>query len=211
MAGFLKKTMLYLGLGPDEEYEQYHDAPEPMPMRREQTRTPAARGTGHEGSSAVRTIRNPNPSASAGPAAGATSAGHTQPPSVSTISPGGALIDEGSVRPLPAGPGGGGGGGGGGTVRPLPKTTSARPYTVSPASFNDAQAVADKFKASTPVIMNLAGLDRDLKRRLIDFSSGICYALGGHMERVTNDVYLLTPSNVELSAEDRRRIEGSDD
>ncbi len=56
--------------------------------------------------------------------------------------------------------------------------------------------------------MNLQGVDRDLARRLIDFSSGMCYALGGNMERVTPGVYLLTPSGVEVSGEERRRLSG---
>jgi cell division inhibitor SepF len=54
--------------------------------------------------------------------------------------------------------------------------------------------------------MNLQGADRDLSRRLIDFASGLCYGLGGQMERVANQVYLLTPTNVEVSPEERRRL-----
>lgn len=56
--------------------------------------------------------------------------------------------------------------------------------------------------------MDLSDVDRELARRLIDFSSGMCYALGGNMERVTPGVYLLTPSGVEVSAEERRRLAG---
>ena len=86
-------------------------------------------------------------------------------------------------------------------------TPNAKPHVVMPTSFNQAQELADKYKGSQPVIMNLQGADRDLSRRLIDFASGLCYGLGGHMEKVANQVYLLTPSNVEVSAEDRRRLE----
>jgi cell division inhibitor SepF len=89
-------------------------------------------------------------------------------------------------------------------VRPV--TANAKPVVVSPTTFNGAQEVADKFKASQPVIVNLQGADRDLTRRLLDFCSGICYALSGHMERVATRVYLLTPADVEVSAEDRRRL-----
>jgi cell division inhibitor SepF len=56
-----------------------------------------------------------------------------------------------------------------------------------------------------PVIVNLQGVERDLMRRIIDFSSGLCYGLSGQMERVANHVYLLTPSDVEVSVEERRR------
>jgi cell division inhibitor SepF len=86
-------------------------------------------------------------------------------------------------------------------------SAQAKPSVISPKSFNHAQEVADKFKASQPVILNLQGVDRELSRRLLDFCSGICYALGGHMEKVATKVYLLTPTNVEVSAEERRRLQ----
>jgi cell division inhibitor SepF len=54
--------------------------------------------------------------------------------------------------------------------------------------------------------MHRQGVPRDLSRRLIDFASGLCYGIGGQMEKVANSVYLLTPSNVEVSAEERRRL-----
>jgi cell division inhibitor SepF len=94
-----------------------------------------------------------------------------------------------------------------GVVRPLVVSPpSTKPYAVSPSSFNEAQDVADKFLAGTPVIVNLQEVDAELRRRLVDFASGLCYGLRGQMERVTNGMYLLTPSNVEVSAEERRRL-----
>jgi cell division inhibitor SepF len=84
--------------------------------------------------------------------------------------------------------------------------TSARVHVVEPDSFNDAQEVGDRLKASQPVILNLQGIDRDLQRRLIDFSSGLAYALAGHMARVADEVFLLTPTNVEVSAEEKERL-----
>ena len=92
-------------------------------------------------------------------------------------------------------------------VRAIPATASAKPHVVSPSSFNEAQEVADKYKGLVPVIINLQNVDRDLSRRLIDFASGLCYGLGGTMEKVAHQVYLLTPSNVEVSAEERRRLQ----
>ena len=80
------------------------------------------------------------------------------------------------------------------------------PTTVRPRRFDQAQEVADRFKEGNPVIMNLEGADREVARRLIDFASGLCYGLGGQMERVANQVYLLTPTNVEVSPEERRRL-----
>ncbi|HUF01345.1 MAG TPA: cell division protein SepF [Gaiellaceae bacterium] len=81
----------------------------------------------------------------------------------------------------------------------------AKVHLVIPRSFNDAQQIADRFKAQIPVILNLQGAETDLSKRLIDFASGLTYALDGSMQRVADKVFLLTPRNVELSAEERAR------
>ncbi|MDQ6605228.1 MAG: cell division protein SepF [Actinomycetota bacterium] len=81
-----------------------------------------------------------------------------------------------------------------------------RVHFVAPKSFNDVQDVADKFKDAIPVIINLQGTDTDLSKRLIDFSSGLTYALDGGMQRIADKVFLLTPQNVEVSAEERARL-----
>jgi cell division inhibitor SepF len=79
-------------------------------------------------------------------------------------------------------------------------------HLVVPKSFNDAQQVADQFKDAIPVILNLQGTDTDLSKRLIDFASGLTYALDGGMQRIADKVFLLTPRNVEVSAEERARL-----
>ncbi|HEX2232578.1 MAG TPA: cell division protein SepF [Thermoleophilaceae bacterium] len=79
-------------------------------------------------------------------------------------------------------------------------------HLVVPKSFNDAQQIADQYKDSIPVILNLQGTDTDLSKRLIDFSSGLTYALDGGMQRIADKVFLLTPRNVEVSAEERARL-----
>jgi cell division inhibitor SepF len=79
-------------------------------------------------------------------------------------------------------------------------------HLVIPKSFNDAQQIADQFKDSIPVILNLQGTDTDLSKRLIDFASGLTYALDGGMQRIADKVFLLTPRNVEVSAEERARL-----
>ena len=79
-------------------------------------------------------------------------------------------------------------------------------HLVIPKSFNDAQQVADQFKEDVPVILNLQGTDTDLSKRLIDFASGLTYALDGGMQRIADKVFLLTPRNVEVSAEERARL-----
>jgi cell division inhibitor SepF len=81
-----------------------------------------------------------------------------------------------------------------------------RVHLVIPKSFNDAQDIADKFKETIPVIINLQGADADLSKRLIDFASGLTYALDGGMQRIADKVFLLTPQNVEVSAEERARL-----
>ena len=79
-------------------------------------------------------------------------------------------------------------------------------HLVIPKNFNDAQQIADQFKDSVPVIINLQGTDTELSKRLIDFASGLTYALEGGMQRIADKVFLLTPRNVEVSAEERARL-----
>jgi cell division inhibitor SepF len=98
-----------------------------------------------------------------------------------------------TLRPVGAARGNGGGG-------------DVRVHFVAPKSFNDVQDVADKFKDAIPVILNLQSTDTDLSKRLIDFSSGLTYALDGGMQRIADKVFLLTPRNVEVSAEERARL-----
>ena len=92
-------------------------------------------------------------------------------------------------------------------LRPVTPVQSAKVHVIAPESFNDAQEIGDKLKANQPVIVNLQGVDRDLARRLIDFASGLAYGLGGQMEPVAEQVFLLTPTNVEVSAEEKRRLQ----
>lgn len=199
-----RKAMVYLGLGDDAEYDEYDED--------------------NPGGDDDRGVRRDRP----GAAPVRQSASAPPPSNVSAVSP---VSSSSSSSETPSGSGGGGrisgspdepqraspvsgqranpSGAGGRSrsqvVRPIPVTPNARPHLVVPGSFNQAQEVADKFKGSQPVIMNLQGSDRELSRRLIDFASGLCYGLGGQMERVADHTYLLTPSNVEVSADERRR------
>jgi cell division inhibitor SepF len=92
-------------------------------------------------------------------------------------------------------------------VRPIMPMQSAKVHVVAPSVFGDVQEIGDKVKSSQPVIVNLQGVERGLSRRIIDFSSGLAYAVGGQMDRVADQVFLLTPSNVEVSAEEKRRLQ----
>jgi len=88
----------------------------------------------------------------------------------------------------------------------VPNPNSVRVHLVLPRSFNDAQQIADRFKQGIPVILNLQSADAELSKRLIDFTSGLTYALNGGMQRVADKVFLLTPRNVEVSAEQRAQL-----
>jgi cell division inhibitor SepF len=176
-----KKAMDYLGLGPDDAYDDYDVAPEPeRPVRapRQPRDEPAraARGgyTGeYESEAPVRTV----PTRPSFPAReDVTTSRRPQPAS-----------DDSSVQPRPINPRP--------MVapRPAPAASSADPYTVRPRRFDAAQEIADKFKEGLPVIMNLENTDREVSRRLIDFASGLCYGLNGSMEKVASGVYLVKP------------------
>jgi cell division inhibitor SepF len=90
-------------------------------------------------------------------------------------------------------------------LRSVSAPAPAKVHLVAPRAFNDAKQIADRFKAQVPVIINLQSADTDLSKRLIDFASGLTYALDGSMQRVADKVFLLTPRDVELSAEERAR------
>ncbi len=160
MASMWRQAMLYLGLGPDEQYDELD-----------------GRQQGGEASipdEQVTVVTSP-----AQPL--------TMPERSEGIGTGASEVSTGSVRTIPI--------------------TSAKPHVVAPRNFNDAQQLADRFKADQPVIVNLQTANRDLARRIIDFVSGLCYALGGKMEKVADQVYLLAPSHVNLAEEERQRLQ----
>ena len=161
----MKKLMMWLGLGPDEAYEDYGDEP---------------------------VLRGPLSSTEFAEARAAAETSGTVGPLLTKVP------QSNTVRAIPAEPTG--------TVRPLKAAATAKPVTVSPSSFNDCQEIADRFIAKQPVIVNLQGVDADLSRRIIDFASGVCYGGEGQLEKVTHQVYLMTPVDVEVSSEDRRRL-----
>lgn len=93
------------------------------------------------------------------------------------------------------------------TLRPVDDDDDdVQVHLVIPRNFNDAQQVADQFKRKVPVILNLQTTDHELSKRLIDFASGLTYALDGGMQRIAEKVFLLTPRNVEVSAEEKARL-----
>ncbi|HXJ64218.1 MAG TPA: cell division protein SepF [Actinomycetota bacterium] len=100
----------------------------------------------------------------------------------------------------------------GGVVRTIPQPRPHPATTIhkaEPKRFNEARDLGDKFREGIPVIMNLQGTDDPIARRLVDFASGLVFGLGGKIEMAANRVYLLTPADVEVSAEERQRLSGS--
>lgn len=182
MASMWRRAIEYLGLAPDDEYDDVEVYDDPAPRTGNQPRVtarpaPSARSAAppavepeRDRGPVVRPL-NVNPRVATEP--------EEEPDRITT-------------RPM--------------VVRPAEQPAVAKPQVVQPASFADAQEVADRFKASRPVIMNLQGLDRDIARRLIDFASGLCYGMGGQMTRVANQVFLLTPADVKVPEEERRRL-----
>jgi cell division inhibitor SepF len=153
MPGVWKKTLTYLGLVEDEDYDELDEVSvdtrgEPAPVRR---------------------IARPEP--------------------VRDVSAEPRM--EGIVRTIP-------------TARP----SGSSIHKSEPKRFNEAREIADRFKNGIPVIMNLQGTDDGVARRLVDFASGLVYGLDGKIEMVANRVYLLTPADMEVSAEERERIAG---
>lgn len=209
MASIWRKTMVYLGLVDDEEYDEYepYDEPQPQPqqqaapMRRAARSAPDPMDSYDSEPSGVRTLPRDDMG---------FETRSMEPRSMEPRSLGGGGMGGGMGSGL------GGGMGSSGAVSVQPRPSVVRPFTqpqaakvhvVVPVGFNDAQEIGDKLKANQPVIVNLQGIDRDLSRRLIDFSSGLTYGLGGSMERVAEQVFLLTPSNVEVSPEEKRRLQ----
>jgi cell division inhibitor SepF len=87
-----------------------------------------------------------------------------------------------------------------------PEVPAYRITTFVPAKYNDAKEIGEHFRSNVPVIMNLSEMDDDSAKRLVDFAAGLTFGLRGSLEKVTNKVFLLSPSNVEVSAEDKARI-----
>jgi cell division inhibitor SepF len=89
------------------------------------------------------------------------------------------------------------------TVNTMP---SGKVHVTEPSTFNDIEEVGDRFRNGIPVIMNLAGASESVAKRLLDFASGLIYGLDGRIERVGDRVFLLTPSGVDVSTEERRKL-----
>jgi cell division inhibitor SepF len=197
----LKKALIYLGLGPDEEYEQY-DEYSPAGTAGEADR-PAVRAVTDSAP-----LRPPSSTVRPIPPTSQPSTVRVVPIDDSAPSPAPApspAVVEGPSTAAPGSRSGGPSAVDGASAIRIVESAPSKPHAVTPTSFNEAQSIGDRFKMGQPVIVNLQGVERDLRRRLVDFASGLCYALGGKMDRVADQVYLLTPADVEVSSDDARR------
>jgi len=224
MSSMWRKAMVHLGLGDDDEYDDYESAPvrrspAPLPPQDDEPEVAASRQTRPVAQPtqaratqprSVQPVANRTATVSTLPAQ-EVSGGTTVRPSSQGGGPmrfpnQGGPPDQPTVRPVAAEDGRGASSPAISGVRTIPRP-SAKPHVVAPRSFSDAQEVGDNFKSKQPVIINLQGVDRDLSRRLVDFTSGLCYGLGGQMEKIATDVFLLTPLDVEVSPEERQRLQ----
>ncbi len=182
-ASFMKKTMAYLGLV-DDDYDDFDDyeprSPSTAPVGRAGQRSMGGIEDIDEPTTAIPSprIRTLTQEENSAPAVA---------PATPRVGPR-TTIGTSSVRPISQ------------------ETSAARVHIVAPGRFADAQEIANRLMNSQPVIVNMQSADRDLQRRMIDFCSGVTYALSGGMERVADEVFLLTPSNVKVSDEERQRL-----
>ncbi|MGW6459802.1 cell division protein SepF [Streptomyces sp. NPDC055078] len=196
MAGAMRKMAVYLGLveddgydgrgfDPDDDFE-----PEPEPEREHRRHQPSHQVEREE---PVRAVQPP-PQREPMPVPASLSAESGRPARIAPVA---------SITP----------------ERPnleknapviMPKVVSERePYritTLHPRTYNEARTIGEHFREGTPVIMNLTEMDDTDAKRLVDFAAGLVFGLHGSIERVTQKVFLLSPANVDVTAEDKARI-----
>jgi cell division inhibitor SepF len=180
MPTFLKKTMVYLGLL-DDEYDDYDDFEDHGP--RGFASGPASRP---EPRAEPDLLDDDRPT---------TPVGRIRTLPRESIAVPGAVAP--SVPSRVSSP----------VIRPMSAGEATKVQVVAPTRFGDAKEIADFLKANRPVIVNLQVAERDLQRRMIDFCSGVTYALSGEMEKVADEVFLLAPTNVKVSDEERQRLQ----
>jgi cell division inhibitor SepF len=203
MAGAMRKMAVYLGLVEDDGYDgpgfdpddEFEPEPEPeRDRRRHEPHEPSHSSQKDESEGSMRVMhppvqreRDPLPQSAAVTETGR--AGRIAP--VSSITPERQNLEK-SAPVI------------------MPKVVSERePYritTLHPRTYNEARTIGEHFREGTPVIMNLTEMDDTDAKRLVDFAAGLVFGLHGSIERVTQKVFLLSPANVDVTAEDKARI-----
>ncbi|MFE2187766.1 cell division protein SepF [Streptomyces sp. NPDC059455] len=195
MAGAMRKMAVYLGLVEDDGYDgrgfdpddEFEPEPEPeRDRRRHQVVEPEPRPERGE------SVRVVHPPAQREPAPLAVETGRpARIAPVASITPERQNLEKNAPVIMP-------------------KVVSERePYritTLHPRTYNEARTIGEHFREGTPVIMNLTEMDDTDAKRLVDFAAGLVFGLHGSIERVTQKVFLLSPANVDVTAEDKARI-----
>lgn len=205
MAGAFKKTMIYLGLADGDDYSEDSFGREPASTTRNTQSATSEPSSVSRSSSAASSVREtPAPTSASSSARGsevvslgvdhADDASHTGQYNSSNLA-----VDPDYRAP----------------VTPIKRAPSSRDEsspmrkitTVHPRSYNDAKVIGESFRDNIPVIMNVTDMGEAEAKRLVDFSAGLVFGMGGSIERVTNKVFLLTPKNIEVLAEERAAAE----
>lgn len=211
MAGAFKKTMIYLGLADGDDYsdesfsnEQKSESRSSQPAAERRSSSAAERESASRGSVQAAPVHQ------AATGAVPSAADSSEVVRLNTGDPAGAASVEQynssnlAVDPEYRAP-----------VTPIKRAPSSRDEssemrkitTVHPRSYNDAKVIGESFRDNIPVIMNVTEMGEAEAKRLVDFSAGLVFGLGGSIERVTNKVFLLTPKNIEVLAEERAAAE----
>ena len=191
MAERLKRAAAWLGLVTDDRYAEYDDAETDSEQTEGISRSELLAGS--EGSGPAAAAREASPprspvttleskrSASPGTGAGPAAPSHH-----------GTTSNHGATA-----------------LAPRPRTADmSRITTVHPRTYNEARTIGEHFRDGVPVIMNLSEMEDVDAKRLVDFAAGLIFGLHGTIERVTSKVFLLSPQNVTVAAEDKERIAG---
>ena len=201
MAGAMRKMAVYLGLveddgydgpgfDPDDEFE-----PEPEPERDRRRHEPPQSHQSLQQVERDEPVRVVQPPAQREPAPPSARGAKTDVPA--RIAPVASITPERQSMEKSA-------------PVIMPKVVSERePYritTLHPRTYNEARTIGEHFREGTPVIMNLTEMDDTDAKRLVDFAAGLVFGLHGSIERVTQKVFLLSPANVDVTAEDKARI-----
>ena len=212
MAGAFKKTMISLGLADGDDYSDESFSNEQKSAPRSSESAPEARSSAPAPAERQPSARSSAPAVTAQQATGAVPTA-TESSAVVPLNTGeqaGASSVQQynssnlAVDPDYRAP-----------VTPIKRAPSSRDEssemrkitTVHPRSYNDAKVIGESFRDNIPVIMNVTEMGEAEAKRLVDFSAGLVFGLGGSIERVTNKVFLLTPKNVEVLAEERAAAE----
>lgn len=198
MAGAFKKTMIYLGLADGDDYHEDSFGNDERPASRHANASDGA-ATATKTRPSTRTAQQTGAVVSLADRAAAVESEQDEQDSAGSYNQTNLAVDPDYRAP----------------VTPIKRAPSSRDEssemrkitTVHPRSYNDAKLIGESFREEIPVIMNVTEMGEAEAKRLVDFAAGLVFGLGGSIERVTNKVFLLTPKNVEVLAEEQAAAE----